>query len=290
MEKPKYIDFHTHTFYSDGLGTPEDNVRIARLNGIDYMAITDHDNLNGIARAQAEERKWGIGVIAGVEISTDKYHILGLGIDPQNLGFLEFIADSGVEQRKVCEARIQVLSEKGVPITLEKVLRKFPDSRLGKINIMYTMAEDMECQNYVRQHYGSSITLEMYKKMLKNENGREIVDKDNSVTPREAIMQIHRAGGRAFIAHPYFQIKDTRQEGRFLWNEMDELRWHGLDGIEVQPQDQEKNNPFRQYATDNNLLITYGSDWHGGIFDRTMLTQKGENVLDAKLAEALRIV
>jgi predicted metal-dependent phosphoesterase TrpH len=277
----KYIDFHTHTFYSDGLGTPEDNVRIARFNGLDYMSVTDHDNLNGIARAQVEGKKWGIEVIAGVEISTDKYHILGLGIDPQSPGFLKFIADSGVEQRKVCEARIQVLREKGFPITLEKVLRKFPDSRLGKMNIMYTMAEDPECQNYVRQHCGRSITFEMYKEMLKNENGREVVDKDTSVTPQEAIRQIHIAGGRAFIAHPYFQVKDMA--------EMDLLLSQGLDGLEVQPKDQEKNNPFRQYAIDNNLLITYGSDWHGGVFGRPPLTDKGENVLEARLAEALKL-
>jgi len=129
----------------------------------------------------------------------------------------------------------------------------------------------------------------MYKEMLKNENGREVVDKDTSVTPQEAIMQIHRAGGLAFIAHPFKQIKDTRKPGWFAWNEMDELRWLGIDGLEIQPKDKEKNNPFRQYAIDNNLLITYGSDWHGGVFGRPPLTDKGENVLEARLAEALKL-
>jgi predicted metal-dependent phosphoesterase TrpH len=278
----KYIDFHTHTFYSDGIGTPEDNVRIARFNGLDYMTITDHDNLNGIARAQAEGRRWGIGVVVGVEISTDKYHILGLGVDPRNPSFLQFIADSGAEQRKVCEARIDVLRGKGFPITLEKVLKKFPDSRLGKMNIMYAMAEDPECQEHVRKLYGCNITFEMYKEMLKNNQGREIVDKDTSVTPAEAIRQIHVAGGKVFIAHPYFQVKDME--------EMEELLRLGLDGLEVQPKDAARNDPFREYAKQNGMLITYGSDWHGGVFCRPALTNKGENVLDVRLAEALKLI
>jgi len=37
------------------------------------------------------------------------------------------------------------------------------------------------------------------------------------------------------------------------------------------------------------MLITYGSDFHGGLFGRPILTNEGENVLDARLAEALGI-
>ena len=44
---------------------------------IDVIAVTDHDMIAGYERAKVEGEKWGIQVIPGVEISTDKYHILG---------------------------------------------------------------------------------------------------------------------------------------------------------------------------------------------------------------------
>ena len=47
--------------------------------------------------------------------------------------------------------------------------------------------------------------------------------------------------------------------------------------------------PFREYAKQHNLLVTYGSDWHGGIFGRAMLSDNGENVLSERLARALKL-
>ena len=81
MERKKYIDFHTHTYYSDGIGTPELNVRIARMNGIDILAITDHDKTDGYEEARQAGERWQVKIIPGVEVSTDKCHILGLGLD-----------------------------------------------------------------------------------------------------------------------------------------------------------------------------------------------------------------
>jgi predicted metal-dependent phosphoesterase TrpH len=284
-QRQRYIDFHTHTFYSDGIGTPDFNVRLARLSALDYLAITDHDKIDGYYEAKATGEKWQLQVIPGVEVSTDKYHILGLGINPEDIGFLEFLAKSAEQQRKVCEARMAFLQGKGIPITLEKLLRRFPDSRLGKMNILYTMVEDRECQEYFMRTYGRLPNNILYKQILKTqgekEGGKEVVDKDTSITAKIAIEAIHSAGGLAFIAHPYFEVKSME--------EMDVLLEYGLDGLEIQPKDNGRNEPFREYAKQHNLLVTYGSDWHGGIFGRMMLDTNGENILSERLAEALKI-
>jgi hypothetical protein len=152
--KPKYIDLHTHTFYSDGIGTPELNVRNARVNGIDILAITDHDKINGCEEAKAAGERWQVQIVPGVEISTDKYHILGLGINTQSQRFIEFLNESAEEQKTVCIQRINRLREYGVPITLEKILEIFPNSRLGKMNVLYTMMQDRECQEYFTRNIG----------------------------------------------------------------------------------------------------------------------------------------
>ena len=74
-------DFHIHSIYSDGSLTPSKVVRIAKQKEVDIMAITDHNNTDGIDEAIIEGRKNNITVIPGVELSTRynncRVHVLG---------------------------------------------------------------------------------------------------------------------------------------------------------------------------------------------------------------------
>ena len=63
-------DFHIHSTYSDGSLTPSQVVRLAKERHVDIMAITDHNNIDGIDEAIIEGRKNNITVIPGVELST----------------------------------------------------------------------------------------------------------------------------------------------------------------------------------------------------------------------------
>lgn len=278
MERKKYIDFHTHTMYSDGIGTPEFNVKLARLSALDYLAITDHDQINGYYEAKAAAEKWQLGIVPGVEISTDRYHILGLGIDVESKGFKEFLRFSAEEQEKVCRARINFFRGLGVPITFDKVKTAFPHSRLGKFNVLMTLDQDKECQEFFMKRYETVLTKEFYDELMKTSKES---DKSTAITSERAIREIQGAGGIAIIAHPFKDIKDMA--------EMDELRRLGLDGLEIQTNFNGRNEPFRKYALENNLLVTYGSDFHGGLFGRPILNNEGENVLYEKLAKALKI-
>ncbi|MEI7718486.1 MAG: PHP domain-containing protein [archaeon] len=278
METQKHLDFHTHTRYSDGLQTPEELIKAARFNGIDYLAITDHDNVRAHRNSKELGNKWGVEIVGGVEISTDKYHMLGLGINPQAASLTDFLALSERAQRNVCQRRIEGLQLQGIPIGLEKVVRCCPESRLGKMNIWYTMVQDAECQEYFRNQGVPVLSYPAYSDYLAN-SSVQIYDKDTEIVPEEAIRQIHLAGGKAFIAHPFKDITDLK--------ELDVLVEQGMDGLEIQPNFNGRNTETREYALRNNLLVTYGSDWHGGIFERAMLKWEGENVLTKRLADAL---
>ncbi len=277
----KYIDLHTHTFYSDGILTPTDNVRTARINGIDILAITDHDKTDGYKEAKLAGEKYQVQIIPGTEISTSKYHILGLGIDVYSQKFIDFLEFSADEQKKVCIKRIDGLRAQGVPITLEKVLELFPKSRLGKMNVMYTMMQDRECQGYFMEHDNQKLTKPLYDNYLRDPKGKWVEDKMTTVTSQRAINAIHDAGGIAILAHPPIDVKDMA--------EMNTLLEEGINGIEVQVRGNGENQKFIDFAIENNLLITYGSDYHGGIFDRDCLNNKGNNILTADLARALGI-
>src|SRR5919202_6427584 len=81
MRQPSRVDLHLHTTVSDGHLTPRELVRRAHANGVRTLAVTDHDNTDGLAEAQAEADALGLTLIPGIELSTDLgpigVHVLG---------------------------------------------------------------------------------------------------------------------------------------------------------------------------------------------------------------------
>ena len=81
-------DLHCHSTASDGTLPPAAVVRRAQANGVDLLALTDHDELLGLAEAAAEAADIGLRFVPGVEISVSwldqTLHIVGLGVDPAN--------------------------------------------------------------------------------------------------------------------------------------------------------------------------------------------------------------
>ena len=90
---PLNADLHCHSIVSDGLLPPAEVVRRAHANGVEMLALTDHDETGGLAEARAEADTLGLRFIDGVEISISwgddqTVHIVGLGVDPANAGLL----------------------------------------------------------------------------------------------------------------------------------------------------------------------------------------------------------
>ena len=72
------LDLHVHTCYSpDALTTLEEVVVYSKKRGLDGVAITDHDTIEGALRLRKERE---LVVIPGVEISTLEGHVLALNI------------------------------------------------------------------------------------------------------------------------------------------------------------------------------------------------------------------
>lgn len=110
------VDLHCHSTVSDGWLAPEALVRRAHANGVELMALTDHDELGGIEAAAAEAASCGIGFLPGVEISVsfvgETIHIVGLGVDHRNPGLVEGLqsvrAGREARARRMSEALAQV--------------------------------------------------------------------------------------------------------------------------------------------------------------------------------------
>lgn len=86
-------DLHVHTRYSrDGESSVEEIIRKAEAAGLDAIAITDHDTVEGVAAARAISTR--LVIIPGIEISTRQGHLIALGIEekiPSGLDVMETI-------------------------------------------------------------------------------------------------------------------------------------------------------------------------------------------------------
>jgi predicted metal-dependent phosphoesterase TrpH len=99
-------DLHLHTTYSDGMGTVPAMLEAARRTGLDFIAITDHDELRGALQARELAPGYGIGVVPGVEITTSEGHLLAYWVErpvPAHRSLIETLLRVG-EQGGLCVA------------------------------------------------------------------------------------------------------------------------------------------------------------------------------------------
>ena len=247
-------DLHTHSTASDGTLTPTELVVRAARVGIQVLALTDHDTLNGIAEAQATAAELGLTLIPGVEISVTwggrTLHILGLGLDPTdpnlNAGLL------GVREYRDWRAKeIGLrLAAKGVEGAYAGALALAADERfVGRTHFARFL---------VQRGYAATVRDVFKRYLVKGKPGFVTGD---WASLEEALGWIRDAGGQAVIAHPA-RYSLTGFKMRHLIGEFREL---GGVGIEVVSGSHSRDEAFlyAQRARDASLLASAGSDYHG---------------------------
>jgi predicted metal-dependent phosphoesterase TrpH len=276
----KYIDLHMHSRYSDGDLTPAQLVDLAAYRGLNIIAKSDHDTARGYEEARAAGEKYRVIVLPGAEITTPNYHLLSLNFNPDDVEFRKFLEHSENLQKIACGIRLEILQEKGIPITLDKVIAEFPNSRLGKKNIFTAMMRDTECREYFEKYAGKTPREIFWNYFGKGGIASDLKDRP-AVQPEEAIYAVHKAGGLIGLAHPPKEVKDMK--------ELEVLAEQGIDFIEIQPLFREKYpyHLFEQWAKERGLPVTFGSDYHGPTMPREMLSM-GDNILSDELEALLQ--
>jgi 3',5'-nucleoside bisphosphate phosphatase len=244
------VDLHIHTTASDGKFTSSEIVRKAWEQGMVYIAICDHDSIEGVIPAR--ETSWnlpGITVLGGVEINTDipdgELHILGYLFDHANSELkstLINLRESRVERAK---KMIEKLKTMGVNISYRRVREIAGKGSVGRPHIAQAMLE---------QGYISTLREAFFKYISRG--GPAYVERDK-ITPSDAIRLIVRAGGIPVLAHPL-----TSENPELL---LPELISSGLAGLEVYygSYSQDQINLLLSLADKYHLISTGGSDFHG---------------------------
>lgn len=245
------IDLHTHSNCSDGSMPPRELVRYAKDKGLTAIALTDHDNTEGIDEALKAGREFGIEVICGVEFSTEEIrqvHILGYFLDHKNKELQAAFQKQQAERVENFEKYLKKFEENGFPMTREEVLKKAPSGNVGRAHYAKVMMD---------KGYVSSVN-EAFARYLSI--GMPLYIKREVLEPKDAIQLIHNAGGLAFFAHPH----QTKLDDEQLYSLMKRLKDAGLDGIEgyYSEYSPEMGEKFRSWAKELDLLLSGGSDFH----------------------------
>lgn len=243
-------DLHTHTYYSDGKFSPEVLLRKAKDCGLNYLSVTDHDNVDGIDEAIEAGRELNIEVIPGVELSSEcrgnEVHVLGYFMDYKSPKLLEHL-EGFREKRKIrAEKIVEKLNELHIPLKMDDVMEQVRGSAsIGRPHIAYAMVEKKLVSNYY----------EAFMKYLGDY--KPAYEKKPNISTGEAIKLITGAGGLSFVAHPGKTIRDEL---------LIEIMENGIDGIEVihPSHSAEDIKYFQGMASQYFLLESGGSDFHGG--------------------------
>jgi len=251
------IDLHIHSTFSDGSDTPENIVAQSKRLGLTAIALTDHDNMGGIPAFMDACREQGITGISGVEVSAaldeefadSTLHILGYGLDPQNLQVKELLGRVLDGRAWRNEQIMEKLSEIGVGLVWDEVEACAGEDVIGRPHIARAMVD---------RDYVSSVQEAFNRYLAKG--APAYVDRYR-LYPEEALDMIKDAGGLSFIAHPFTWIDDAAE----LEKELRRFKKIGLVGIEVYHSDHdgEQIMTLLRTAKKLGLMVSGGSDYHG---------------------------
>ena len=262
------VDFHVHSTASDGTFTPAELAEKGRAFAA--IALTDHDNCDGLgeflscASLTSGRETASPFKIPGIELSIepgegfDKFHLLGLGIDPLNTGLKDFLK--------------QVLD--GRNARNERIIANFRRLGIEMSGVeSYAHGEVLARPHFARwlvDHGQASDMKEAFAKYLLPDS--PVVTRcyeERWHPPQEgAFRAIHEAGGICVMAHPKYWRTDWKTTGpdyAAAERELAALKERGLDGVEAlyQANTNEENIAFTRIATKLGYLKTAGSDFHG---------------------------
>ena len=252
-------DLHCHSNISDGMLTPTEVVNRAAERGVKVLALTDHDDMSGLAEARAVATQHGMVFVNGVEISVTwrkhTLHIVGLGIDPEHLPLVEGLrgvrGGRGERARKMADELARV----GIGGVFQGAL-KFADNpnMIGRTHFARYLVESGHCKD-VKSVFNRYLA-----------TGKPGYVPHQWANLAEAISWICGSGGVAVLAHPGRYMVGKFSMGKKTMHELlTEFVLLGGQALEVVTGSHtpEQYAEFARYADEFGLLASCGSDFHG---------------------------
>jgi 3',5'-nucleoside bisphosphate phosphatase len=229
-------------------------VRLAHASGVDAFALTDHDEVSGLAEAADAARELGLQFVPGVEISVTwkehTLHIVGLGIDAGHQALVQGLAGVRGSRRRRGERIADQLSRLGIEGSFEGALAyaEKPDV-LSRTHFARFLVE----RNYARDVRG------VFDNFLAK--GKPGYVPHIWASLPDAVGWIRGSGGVAVIAHPG-RYKLGNQELYALFEEFRDLGGRAIEVV-TGSHTPDQYGRFARYARKFGFAASRGSDYHG---------------------------
>jgi len=242
------LDLHLHSTASDGADSPVQVAANAAREGVEIIALTDHDAVDGIPPLRERAEASGIRVITGAELSINEQgidvHVLAYGFDPEEPAFQAALGRWREGRHERARKILARLKGVGIRISIEDVEAIADGGAIGRPHVAEALMREgfVESPNEAFQRFLGHHAPAYVPKM--------------KVSMEEATTIVRDAGGVTALAHPGTLNRDHLIPG---WTT------RGLDGIEVwhTKHDAASVKRYTAVALQYGLLMTGGSDCHG---------------------------
>lgn len=249
-----HYDLHSHSTRSDGLTRPAEVIARAAKRGVKAIALTDHDDVSGLAEARAAASAAGIELIDGVEISVTWHehtiHVVGLRVDPTNetlFGGLRTNRSGRTERAERISAQLERI---GIAGALDGALRYVTNPELVS-----------------RTHFARFLVESGRVRSPQAVFDRYLGEGKPGYVPHEwasladAVTWINAAGGLAVVAHPgRYKLGESERER--LLRDFVEVGGAAIEVV-TGSHSPDQFGYWGRRAREFGLLASMGSDFHG---------------------------
>ena len=261
------FDLQSHSTHSDGELSASEVVQRARESGVQLLALTDHDTVDGVSEALAAGERLGVQVVPAVEISVvddgaakpRELHVVGYLVDHTDVAFAhalaEFLADR--EQRTLRMAA--ALTDLGLELDEREIRARIADGQpIGRPHLAEAVLASPANSQRLRDEQIDDIGSLIRGYLIE---GRPAFRLRQTPTVSEAVAAIHAAGGVAVWAHPFWDISDVSE----VLDTVDRFRALGMDGVEAfyVTHTREQTELLARRCEELEMLSTGSADFHG---------------------------
>ena len=263
------IDLHMHTIYSDGSKTVKEILKMCEEKKLEYISITDHNTCEAYYdQDMLNNNTFNGTIIKGCELNAGfqnrAIEILGYKINTDIIMKWREKYYSEEQMNKntklIYNRLLKILDEQGVVYNEEDIRPQKNTKELIEKPIWEEIVKHPENKEVIGEDCFNT-TRAFYRKKVTNPNSEYFLNRvETFPTVKEAVDTIHKAGGMAFLAHPFeYKFENTIEFIEDLINETN------LDGVECfhPSANEEQMQILVKFCKDNNLYISGGSDYHG---------------------------
>ncbi|MCW3065145.1 MAG: hypothetical protein JWN32_2317 [Solirubrobacterales bacterium] len=271
MAAPTF-DLQSHSQHSDGALPAAEVVATAAHEGVELLALSDHDTVAGVPEALEAAQEHGLRLVPAVELSSvhagaEDLHLLGYLVDHEDATLAERLRGARQEREERAKAMGERLMKAGFKVFDKPLARRHAEGKsIGRPHLAAAVLAHRKNRRRLEEEDLHDVGgfIETY-----------LVPGAPGYVPRrrptveEAIGWVHDAGGVAVWAHPFWDVDDV---GAVLAT-LEAFHAMGLDGVEAfyATHTEEQTHRLAAKAAELGLLTTGSADFHGPehrLFDR----------------------